>query len=289
MCSSSRIRRSWYSRIQNCPLRPRMASFRAVNPSRPRPRRVESPCALRGDGRGSASHTTHGAGSAPGQSGRRFTDQRGVGPRGEPPLNSGVLPGRPPAAGELCRPGGRRSLAWASLCTVAWSANHGDTRRRNTRNEPEHGRIPPAPMTPTTTASPEGDRTFAEATSPGCSGYRRRPGPIHVRPSGSRRSASVVGTRARPEGRTARFRPARMALAFRAVNTFQLFTTSPSGKPLSCFTRRWTWFGITPTHGAGSAPGQSDERFRRPTRRAVETCAVERRGERSRACLSSLW
>ena len=39
-------------------------------------------------------------------------------------------PSLPPACGGLCRPGGRRSLAWASLSTVAWGreANHPRTR-----------------------------------------------------------------------------------------------------------------------------------------------------------------
>ena len=52
----------------------------------------------------------------------------GVGPRGEPPLNSGSFPAARPR-----RPvptGGRRSLACASFCTVGWGreANHPWTR-----------------------------------------------------------------------------------------------------------------------------------------------------------------
>ena len=71
----------------------------------------------------------------------RVTLHGGVEPRGEPPPNSARGPSLPPACGGLCRPGGRRSLAWASLSTVAWGreANH----PRNTRNEPE--RYPPRP------------------------------------------------------------------------------------------------------------------------------------------------
>ena len=52
----------------------------------------------------------------------------GVGPRGEPPLDSGSFPA---ARRRRAVPtGGRRSLAWASLCTVGWGreGNHPWTR-----------------------------------------------------------------------------------------------------------------------------------------------------------------
>ena len=101
------------------------------------------------------------------------------------PLNSGSFP-----AARLRRavPGPTGRTAQRSAFPCLRVTLHGGVEPRgepppNTRNEPDA--IPPAPMTPTTTASPPDVR--GAPPSPGCSGYRRPPGSCALRPGSAGR------------------------------------------------------------------------------------------------------